>query len=258
MRGFLRAAGVMVVLCAVAGVAAADDYFPQSVASGDPTPTSVVLWARAVMPDGGLPESVDLAVATDQGLTNVVVSRSIDVDPEYDGVVKVKVDGLMPYSDYYFQFSFDGNASPIGRTRTAPTPDMDIDVRFAVVYCQDYIGRYYNTYLKMLLDHDEDIDFVVHLGDYIYETTGDPQFQDPESERRIEFEDAGGAIPLGGAEDPYYGAASLSNYRDIYRTYRSDEVLQEVHERWPMLVISANAPPLSTSTILSAKASALC
>ena len=47
-------------------------------------------------------------------------------------------------------------------------------MRFAVVYCQDYIGRYYNAYLKMLLDHDEDIDFIVHLGDYIYETTGDP------------------------------------------------------------------------------------
>jgi len=114
---------------------------------------------------------------------------------------------------------------------------MDVPVRFAVVYCQDYIGRYYNAYLKMLLDHDEDIDFIVHLGDYIYETTGDPQFQDPDSERKIEFEDTEGAIPLGSGEDAYYAAASLSNYRDLYRTYRSDPVLQEVHERWPMVVI---------------------
>jgi len=106
-----------------------------------------------------------------------------------------------------------------------------------VVYCQDYIGRYYNAYLKMLLDHDEDIDFIVHLGDYIYETTGDPQFQDPDSERGIEFEDTEGAIQLGTEENPNYAAASLSNYRDIYRTYKNDPVLQEVHERWPMLVI---------------------
>jgi alkaline phosphatase D len=237
MRAFLRAAGVIVVLFAVAGVAAANDYFPQSVASGDPTPTSVVLWTRAVTPDGGIPTRVDLSVAADAAMTNVVVTRAIDVDTQYDGVVKVKVDGLMPYSDYYYQFSYGGNSSPIGRTRTAPTPDMDVDVRFAVVYCQDYIGRYYNAYLKMLLDHDEDIDFVVHLGDYIYETTGNPQFQDPTSDRKVEFVDVEGAIPLGSAENPYYAAASLSNYRDIYRTYRTDEVLQEVHERWPMLVI---------------------
>jgi alkaline phosphatase D len=147
------------------------------------------------------------------------------------------VDGLMPYTDYYYQFAVGENLSPIGRTRTAPTPDMDVPVRFAVVYCQDYIGRYYNAYLKMLLDHDEDIDFIVHLGDYVYETTGDPQFQDPDSDRTMVFEDTEGAIQLGTEENPNYAAASLSNYRTLYRTYRSDEVLQQVHERWPMLVI---------------------
>ncbi len=237
MGGFLRSAGVIVVLCAVAGVAAANDYFPQSVASGDPTPNSVVLGTRAISLDGGIPTMVSLTVANDEALTDVVVFRNIDVDPEYDGVVKVKVDGLMPYSDYWYQFSFGGNVSQIGRTRTAPAPGSDQPVRFAIVYCQDYIGRYYNAYLKMLLDHDEDIDFVVHLGDYVYETTGDPSFQDPSAERGIEFEDTEGAIQLGTEENPSYAAASLSNYRDLYRTYRSDEVLQQVHERWPMLVI---------------------
>jgi alkaline phosphatase D len=234
MRGFLRTVGLIVLACSVAGAVAANEYFPQSVASGDPTPDSVVLWTRAVGPDGGIPTMVSLTVANDAGLTDVVAFRNIDVEAEYDGVVKVKVDGLMPYSDYWYQFSFGGNASQIGRTRTAPSPGSDQPVRFAVVYCQDYIGRYYNTYLKMLLDHDEDIDFVVHLGDYIYETTGDPQFQDPDSDRRIEFEDLEGAIPLG---DDNYAAASLDNYRQLYRTYHTDEMLQQVHERWPMLVI---------------------
>ena len=237
MRGFLRSGGLIVVLCAVAGLAAADDYFPQSVASGDPTSSSVVLWTRAVMPDGDVPETVDLMVATDEGMSSVVVTRAIEVDPQYDGVVKVKVSGLLPYHDYYYQFSFDGNSSPIGRTRTAPDPATNQPVRFAVVYCQDYIGRYYNSYMKLLLDHDEDIDFVVHLGDYVYETTGDLSFQDPNSGRGIEFEDTEGAIQLGTAENPNYAASSLSNYRDLYRTYRSDEMLQQVHERWPMLVV---------------------
>jgi alkaline phosphatase D len=228
----------MVVLFAVAGVAAAYDYFPQSVASGDPRPDSVVLWTRVDSPTEEEPKALLLEVASDAAFANVVVSREVSAWADNDYCVKVKADGLQPYHDYYYRFTYGGTEiSPIGRTRTAPTPDMDVAVRFAVVYCQDYIGRYYNAYLKMLLDHDEDIDFVVHLGDYIYETTGDPQFQDPGSERTIEFEDTEGAIPLGSAENPYYGAASLSNYRDIYRTYRSDEVLQEVHERWPMLVI---------------------
>jgi alkaline phosphatase D len=238
MRDFLRATGVIVVLFAVAGAAAANDYFPQSVASGDPRPDSVVLWTRVDSPTDEEPKAILLEVATDVTFTNVVATRELSAWADNDYCVKAKVDGLQPYQDYYYRFTYGGTElSPIGRTRTAPTPDMDVDVRFAVVYCQDYIGRYYNAYLKMLLDHDEDIDFIVHLGDYIYETTGDPQFQDPTSERMIEFEDIEGAIPLGSVEDPYYAAASLSNYRDIYRTYRTDEVLQEVHERWPMVVI---------------------
>ena len=215
--------------------------FPESVASGDPTPTSVILWTRAVTPDGGYPDGVDLEVAIDPGFQDVVFTRELEVDEAYDGVVKVKVDNLQPYTVYYYRFmAQDGDTtetSPVGRTKTAPTPDMDVDVRFAVVYCQDYIGRYYNTFLKLLMDHDEDIDFVVHLGDYIYETTGDPDFQDPDSDRTIEFDDTEGAIPLGDPDDPYYAAASLSNYRQLYRTYRSDPMLQQVHERWPMIVI---------------------
>jgi alkaline phosphatase D len=238
MRAFLRAAGVMVVLVFVAGVAAANDYFPQSVASGDPRPDSVVLWTRIDSPTDEEPKALLLEVATDAAFANVVVSRELAAWADNEYCVKVKVDGLQPYHDYYYRFTYGGTKiSPIGRTRTAPTPDMDVPVRFAVVYCQDYVGRYYNAYLKMLLDHGEDIDLIVYLGDYIYETTGDPQFQDPTSERKIEFDDTDGAIPLGSGEEPYFAAASLSNYREIYRTYRSDEVLQEVHERWPMVVI---------------------
>lgn len=238
MRGFLRTAGLMVVFLTVVSAAVANEYFPQSVASGDPTPTSVVVWTRVDSPTDEEPKALLLEVATDTAFTNVVATRQLSAWSDNDYCVKVKVDGLQPYQDYYYRFTYSGTqVSPVGRTRTAPTPDMDVTVRFAVVYCQDFVGRYYNTYLKMLLDHDEDIDFIVHLGDSIYETTGDPQFQDPSSERKVEFEDIAGAIPLGSAENPYYAAASLSNYRDLYRTYRTDEVLQQVHERWPMLVI---------------------
>ncbi len=237
MRGFLRASVFLVMVCAVAAPAAASEYFPQSVASGDPTASSVVLWTRVVSPADEDPVAVQLEVATDSGFSSVVVTRDLSAWAENDYCVKVKVDGLQPYQTYYYRFSYGDEVSPVGRTKTAPTADMDVPVRFAVVYCQDYVGRYYNAYMKMLLDHDEDIDFVVHLGDYVYETTGDPQFQDPTNERAVVFEDTDGAIQLGAEDEPYYAAASLSNYRTLYRTYHSDEMLQQVHERWPMLVI---------------------
>lgn len=241
MKNVRWSACLVLAVALLAASTLAAEMFPESVASGDPTPTSVVLWTRAVTADGGYPDSVDLEMALDVGFQDVVITRELQVDEAYDGVVKVKVDDLQPYTMYYYRFmAEDGGqteASPVGRTKTAPSPDMDVDVTFAVVYCQDYIGRYYNTYLKLLMEHDEDVDFVVHLGDYIYETTGDPDFQDPDSERSITFEDTEGAIALGDPDDPYYAAASLSNYRDIYRTYRSDPVFQAVHERWPMIVV---------------------
>ena len=99
------------------------------------------------------------------------------------------------------------------------------------------MGRYYNSFAKLLNDYDEEIDFVVHLGDYIYETTGGSNDLPPDSDRKIEFEDIEGAIPIGDPDDPRYAASSLANYRTIYKTYRSDEMFQQVHERWPMMVI---------------------
>jgi alkaline phosphatase D len=231
---------VCVVAAAIVSVAPAvmAEMFPQSVASGDPRPDSVVLMTRLDNPE--MPDALRVEVATDVDFTNIVAERDLEAEEQYDWVVRVRIDGLMPYTTYYYRFVYgSGGAmeeSPVGRTRTAPTPDMNVPVKFAVVYCQDYIGRYYNTYLKLLNEHDEDLDFVVHLGDYIYETTGDPSFQDPGSERKIEFDDIDGAIQLGDPEEPYYAAASLANYRTIYRTYRSDPVFQQVHERWPMIV----------------------
>ncbi len=239
MRGLIRVAMLALVIAALSGAAGAQGLFPQSVASGDPTPDSVVLWTRVDSPE--MPDALQVEVATDETFANVVFTRQLTASADNDWCLKVLVDGLEAYTTYYYRFVYGTGAameySPVGRTRTAPTADMDVPVRFAVVYCQDYIGRYYNAYLKMLLDHDEDIDFVVHLGDYIYETTGDLSFQDPTDDRKIEFDDVDGAIQLGDDENPSYAAASLDNYRQIYRTYRDDEVLQEVHERWPMLVI---------------------
>ncbi len=235
MRTVSRLVVLVALLGLVAGAAEAQMSFPQSVASGDPRPDSVVLWTRVAVADpGNMPRSLQLEVATDESFTAVVVERTVQLNPAYDGVVKVQVDGLAPDTFHWYRFSAGGVSSPVGRTRTAPSAGDPRAVRYAVVYCQDYVGRWYNSYAKLLADHDEDLDFVVQLGDAIYETTGDPGFQDPSSERGIEFSDEAGAIDLGGGN---LAAASLSNYRDLYRTYRSDPMLMEAHRRWPLIAI---------------------
>lgn len=250
-RDFLRA--TLVSAGAVAAGCSDDDvtgeqltpgekYFPQSVASGDPKPDSVILWTRVVDDAGGAGDLVlELQVAIDAAFTqrvpvNGADSLELTVAAAFDHCVKVKLKGLNAAAIYYYRFVYESGgvryASRVGRTKTAPAAGADVPVKFAYVSCQDFIGRYYNTYILLV---EEELDFVVHLGDYIYETTGDPSFQVPDEKRKVVFSDTAGAIMFEG-DTPYYAAKSLSNYRELYKTYRSDKHLQAVHEKFPMIV----------------------
>jgi len=220
-------------------------YFPQSVASGDPKSDSVVLWTRVYDTSASGDLNVKLEVATDSAFKNIVsidgaTSKTITAKASDDGCVKVKIKSLSAKTYYYYRFSYtakDGstNYSNYGRTKTAPAASDDASVKFAYASCQDYNGRYYNSYVKM---RDEELDFFVHLGDYVYETTGDPSFQTTKPDRVTKFSDTAGAIVFNkGTSTEYYAAKSLSNYRDLYKTYRGDRALQAVHERFPMIAI---------------------
>jgi alkaline phosphatase D len=212
-------------------------FFPQSIASFDPRPGSVLLWARAQ--DGDFPGQdlpLMLLVATDPRLQNLVVATPLFARTEDDGVAQIKLTGLAARTRYYFRFLYrkDGQwfGSGLGRTLTTPEVDDEVLVSFLVADCQDAIGRYYNSYFAAL---PRDLDFVLHVGDYIYETTGDPGFQNPDG-RKPEFSDKEGAIELQSADgEVYYAAASISNYRELYQFYRSDRVLQRMHERFPFV-----------------------
>lgn len=236
--GHLAAALLLSGAC-VLGQSAA--RFPQSVASGDPTPNSVMLWTR-VEPASAAETNADLVlnvqVATDPSFSSLVQERpGLLARAAFDHCVKVQIDGLSPYTTYYYRFLSGGDLSPVGRTRTAPSADQAVPVRFAVLNCQDYIGRYYNTLAHLVQTESNRVDFVVHLGDYIYETTGDPSFQSGGGARSIAFNDTNGAIRLGIPSAPFYAAASLDNYRQLYRTYRSDPNLQRLHELFPVINI---------------------
>lgn len=221
------------------GPAIVNPRYPQSVMSGEPRANSVVLWTR-VKPEQAGDTQLTLQVASDETFQQVIVNQDLAVLEQNDYCIKVRVTELSADTRYFYRFIYQldadtAQASNTGRTRTAPASDSNRAVKFAYVSCQDYIGRYYNSYLRLL--EEDDLDFVVHLGDYIYETTGDADFQNTQGERKISFSDSAGALQLGSLETGFQAAQSVSNYRELYQTYRSDLVLQRVHECFPMIAI---------------------
>jgi alkaline phosphatase D len=225
-RGFLKmsaAAGAGVVTATEVTSASAwfgDTPFTLGVASGDPTPHSVVLWTR-LAPDPtngggmpGLPVLVRWRVATDHRLRRVVRHGLAIAWPWLAHSVHVEVDGLDPDRWYFYQFSVGPYESPLGRTRTVPRRDaMVAEFRFAFASCQDWQNGFYTAYRHLA---EEDLDLVVHLGDYIYESGPNPfglrQHDGPELE-------------------------SLASYRNRYALYRTDPHLQAAHAAFPWLTV---------------------
>ncbi len=199
--------------------------FPQGIASGDPRPDRVLLWTRAPAASGDV--AVRLQVALDAGFTRLVAERGLQARAAADHCLRVRLDGLRAGTVYHYRFlreTADGwRSSPPGRTRTAPADDSDAPVRLGVMSCQDYNGRWYNTLQALLADPP---DLLLHLGDAIYETAGDPA---RDGERCIVFEAAAGALPK--------AARSLSNYRQLHRSYRSDPLWQRLLAQVPLVAI---------------------
>ncbi|MFZ5892113.1 MAG: alkaline phosphatase D family protein [Myxococcota bacterium] len=212
-------------------------FFPQSVASGDPRESSVVLWTRVVDPKHANEDlEVELEISTHRNFVEVIAldgqaTSKLTARAEFDHCVSLRVDGLAAATTYYYRFRYEGSeglvVSRTGRTRTAPAADADVPVKFGVVCCQSYSGRYYHV-LRQLATYE--LDFVLHLGDYVYETGSALP-----GTRRVVFGKPEEALVRGEGD---LAARSLDNYRDLYRLYRSDRDLQGVHELFPMIVIA--------------------
>ena len=227
------------------GSTATTSYFPQSVASGDPRSSSVVLWTRVLDGHTAANREVSLHLSTTGtiadvgttallGGTNVWAGGTLTAQSAHDGVVKVKVGSLTADTTYYYQFTYNGQRSPIGRTKTAPAAGSTRTVKYAAINCNDFVGRYFNVLRQLAEREQNNIDFVLNLGDYVYETTGDPSFQTSSPERAMVFSNPAEAINLGSGN---YAAQSVGNYRDIYKTIRQDAQLRRVHELFPMISI---------------------
>ncbi|MFC7045197.1 alkaline phosphatase D family protein [Halobacteriaceae archaeon GCM10025711] len=200
---------------------ASKQVFPESVASGDPTTSGAVVWTR-VDPDVYTPDQpLILQVARDEAITDVVENYWVDPDelgPEHDFTVKVDLDGeLSPASTYYYRFVYDGTSSRTGRFRTLPPADETPDsVRLAVLACQDFRAGFYGTFRYVA---EADVDYMLHLGDFIYEWMGGSHYDD----RWI-------IIP---SEE--WTAMGLRDYRALYRRYRSDPYLRRALERHALI-----------------------
>lgn len=216
---------------------ASDAFFPQGLASGDPRPDRVILWTRIDPEGSGRNETdtidVGFVVAEDEALTTIIAQGTVTATPDDDHTVRVVPTGLEPGRHYYYRFESGGTTTRIARTKTAPTDSANVGVKFAFCSCQDYIGRYWHSW-KALLDENVEFDFILWLGDYIYESVNDPRFQTENDERTIELPDG---LDTSDAQDgSRIAAGTLADYRKVYKVYRSDPLLREVHRLYPFIV----------------------
>ena len=205
------------------------DYpFKLGVASGDPLPDGVVLWTR-LAPEpladggrGGMPSQtfrVRFEVSEDERFSRIVRSGTVDATPELAHSVHAEVDGLAPGRVYFYRFKAGTEISPVGRTKTAPAFGAPVsNLTFAYASCQSWPDGYYSAYRRMA---EEDLDLVVHLGDYIYEY---------------------GIDPNGGYRNtPVPGhlrneTKTLGRYRLQHALYKGDPDLRRAHALFPWIV----------------------
>jgi alkaline phosphatase D len=201
--------------------------FAVGVASGDPLPRGVVLWTRLVSdvfePDGGVPADrlpVRWRLARDEDMRHVVRQGTVLAVPDLAHSVHVEVSGLKPEREYFYQFEYKGDLSPIGRTRTAPEAhDRVRSVAFAFASCQRWDEGYYSAYGRMA---EEDLAFVVHLGDYLYEYGIDAN---------------GGFRGVPVPEQFRPNTTTLARYRLQHALYKSDENLLQAHRLFPWMIV---------------------
>lgn len=195
--------------------------FYHGVASGDPTEDKVMIWTRVTPSNGTITETdVYWQIATDPQFQQVVNWGKITARESNDWCVKIDVCNLQPNTFYYYVFENEGRKSITARTKTAPAALADNDsARFAVVSCASYEHGYFNAYQS--ISNRNDVDAVVHLGDYIYEyATGDFS-----------------ANISGRTYDPPAEAITLSGYRMRHSQYKLDPQLRRIHQLFPFITV---------------------
>lgn len=192
--------------------------FDHGVASGDPLQDRVILWTRLTPNDSSARLQVTWEIALDQKFKQIVNTNKVITAAAQDFTVKVDATGLKPNQSYFYRFIFGDKISPIGQTKTLPTSTSKVS--FAVCSCSYYTVGYFHVYREMA---KQNVDLVIHLGDYIYEYGTDGYAKD-EAVRKLEA-------------DNNTEILKLDDYRKRYALYRKDKDLQALHHRHPFIVI---------------------
>ena len=196
--------------------------FRHGVASGDPSQDGFVVWTRVnPQPDK---RSLKVTWTLDQigqhPSTMTVQNGEYVTGPDQDYTVKIVLGGLKPGKRYAFTFECVG-AQVSGYAKTLPRGKTK-SAKFAVVSCANFQAGYFNVY-----DHiarREDIDAVLHLGDYYYEYGPDGW---------------GGAWgeKTDRMHQPPKEITTLADYRQRHAQYRSDPNLQAMTARHALIPV---------------------
>ena len=224
--------------------------FPQGIASADPQPDAVLLWARAIDNETQGPVALTLQIAPSAEFSVLVVEETITATASTDFTVRCFVDGLQSNRWYWYRFlTPDGFASRLGRTRTAPDPDEDAALNIAMFSCQNYERGFFNAYRRLIVDDlaaeaGRQIDLCIHVGDFIYENVNGGALPTPASGQKLRHADGSirtaGNLPSGGeprGRGDEVLPVTLEDYRYIYKTYLSDPAIQEARARYPFVCI---------------------
>ncbi len=204
-----------------------ETHFSHGVASGDPAAGGVVIWTRVTPTAEATPGSrvgpkrmdVEWQVAADPQFRKVVEKGTAESLRRNDHTVKVDVTSLAPATTYFYRFRYAGELSPVGRARTAArATDENANLRFGLASCANYEGGFFSAY--RYLAEREDLEFVLHMGDYIYEYGVGAYGPGPE---------------IGREHDPEHEIVSLEDYRRRYALYRTDADLQACHAMHPFI-----------------------
>ncbi len=191
--------------------------FYHGVASGDPLQDRVIIWTKVTT---DLPSvEVSWQMATDTAMTDIVASGMVTTTADRDYTVKIDVTGLDANSTYYYAFNALNKNSLVGRTKTAPTADEAEHLKFVLISCSNYNWGYFNVYDR-IADRN-DLDAVIHVGDYIYEYGESQPYQN---------------LSLDRITSPANEILSLEDYRERYSLYRLNKELRRAHQQHPFIV----------------------
>ena len=220
------------------------DVYPHGVASGDPTFDSVILWTRRPPAPSGVASRLHVEVARDSEFRHVVSRSQVSIKPAADWTCRVLAAGLAPSTVYWYRFTDDrGFGSRIGRTITAPANDDGRPVSFAFVSCQNVQQGACNAYRRMIWEDErrsvnEQLAFVLHLGDFVYEVVWYPEDR-PQGMYARRLRDLV-RYPRGEKHADFHVPTTVDDYRALYRAYLLDPDLQEARARWPFVCMPDN------------------